>query len=96
MALVASALYLAFQLYFLVLLLRISFEMIQSYAPYFRPRSLVLVAFETTYTLTDPPVKALRKLLPPLQLGNVALDLSVLVIFFACSLAMTLLAPMVI
>ena len=32
--------------------------------------------FEIVYTLTDPPIKALRKLIPPLNLGGVSLDLA--------------------
>ena len=36
--------------------------------------------------VTDPPVKALRKLIPPVQLGGVGLDVSVLVLFFGLQL----------
>jgi YggT family protein len=40
----------------------------------------VLVALEGVYSATDPPVKALRKVLPPLRLGGVAIDLSFLAV----------------
>ncbi len=30
--------------------------------------------------MTDPPIKALRKVIPPLRLGNFALDLSFLLV----------------
>ena len=36
--------------------------------------------FEVVYTLTDPPVLALRRLIPPLRIGAVALDLSLMVL----------------
>jgi YggT family protein len=38
------------------------------------------VLAEVFYTLTDPPLRALRKVIPPLRIGNVSLDLSFLVL----------------
>jgi YggT family protein len=32
------------------------------------------------YSVTDPPIKALRRVVPPLRLGAVALDLSFLIV----------------
>ena len=45
---------------------------------------------EAIYTATDPPVKALRRVIPPLKLGGVALDLSILVLFLILAIAMRL------
>lgn len=95
MAVVASVAYLACLIFYLALLLRIGIEMIQSYAPAFRPRGAVLVACELIFTVTDPPVKALRKLIPPLRLGSVALDVSILVIFVAVTILLNILVPFV-
>lgn len=91
----ASALYLVLFFFQLALILRIGLEMIRAYSPRFRPSGVVLIACEAVYTVTDPPVKALRALIPPLRLGAVALDLSVIVLFFVTSLLMTLVAPFV-
>ncbi|MCG7444084.1 YggT family protein [Dermabacter vaginalis] len=93
MAILASLVYLAAYVFSILLLVRIGIEMIQSYARSFSPRGLVLIACEAIYTLTDPPVKALRSVIPPLKLGTVALDVSVLIIFFACSLISMLASP---
>ena len=41
------------------------------------------VIAEPLFVVTDPPIKALRRLIPPIRMGGVALDLSVLVLFFA-------------
>ena len=38
---------------------------------------------EVTYSVTDPPLKALRRVIPPLRIGGIALDLSFLVLFIA-------------
>ena len=47
-----------------------------------RPRGVALLVAEPVYTLTDPPLRALRKVIPPLRLGGVRLDLSFMVLFF--------------
>ena len=80
MQLVAGVLYLAVLLYLILLVARLVLEWIQSYAREYRPSGLVLVLFELVYTLTDPPVKALRRLIPPLRLGAVSLDLSLMIL----------------
>lgn len=77
---IAGVLYLAVLVYLLLLLARLVLEWIQSYAREYRPSGLVLVLFEVVYTLTDPPVLALRRLIPPLRVGAVALDLSLMVL----------------
>ncbi|HJG91518.1 MAG TPA: YggT family protein [Brachybacterium massiliense] len=80
MQIIAGVLYLAVLVYLLLLLARLVLEWIQSYAREYRPSGLVLVLFEVVYTLTDPPVLALRRLIPPLRIGAVALDLSLMVL----------------
>jgi YggT family protein len=41
-----------------------------------RPRGLLLILAELVYTITDPPVKAVRRVVPPLRAGGVAIDFS--------------------
>lgn len=43
----------------------------------------MLAVAEIIYTLTDPPVKAVRKVIPPLRLGGIALDLGFIIVFIA-------------
>jgi YggT family protein len=40
----------------------------------------LLVILEGAFTATDPPLKLLRRFIPPLRIGNVALDLGFLVL----------------
>jgi len=47
---------------------------------------LVLVLAETTYTITDPPLKFLRRFIKPIRLGSVALDLSFMILFLVVSI----------
>jgi YggT family protein len=56
-------------------------ETVQSFARQWRPTGVVLVLAEATYTVTDPPLKLLRRFIPQVRLGNVALDLSFMVLF---------------
>jgi YggT family protein len=76
--------YLSIPLYLVLLFLigRMVFETLQAFARSWRPRGVVLVLAEATYTVTDPPLKLLRRFIPSVRLGNVALDLSFTVLFF--------------
>ena len=65
------------RLYTLVLIVRIIIEMIQSFSRQFNPPRWFMVIAEPLFVITDPPVKALRRIVPPMQMGGVALDLSV-------------------
>lgn len=66
----------------LILIVRIIIEMIQSFSKNWRPQRWFSLLAEPLFLITDPPVKALRKLIPPLNMGGVSLDISVLVLFF--------------
>nr|WP_228073218.1 YggT family protein [Corynebacterium sp. ED61] len=68
--------------YTFILVLRIVIEMIQSFSRNWRPQRWFSILAEPVFVVTDPPVKALRKLIPPLRMGGIALDLSILVLFF--------------
>jgi len=48
------------------------------------------VAAHTVYSVTDPPLKVLRRLIPPLRLGGISLDLGFLLLFIAISVAMAI------
>ena len=74
------------QIYTWVLIARIIIEMIQSFSRQFNPPRWFMVIAEPLFVITDPPVKALRRLIPPLQMGGVALDVSVLVLFVLLSI----------
>ena len=72
--------------YFLVLLLRV----VLSWFP-LQPDGMAAQAFGLTITLTEPVLGPLRRILPPLRLGTVALDLSPIVLFFGLRILMGLL-----
>ncbi len=71
-------------LFILFLLGRIVLSWVQALARDWRPTGAVLVIVEAIYTVTDPPIKRLRSWIPPLTIGQIRLDLAVLILFFAC------------
>jgi len=66
-----------------LLWVRFIFDWVQLFARTWAPSGPVLILLEVVYSVTDPPIKALRHLIPPLRLGSVALDLSFLVVLIA-------------
>lgn len=81
-------------LYFLVLLARFVIDLVQMLSREWEPKGIVLLLCEFVYTLTDPPLKLLRKLIPPLKIGQVTLDLSFLVLIILLQIAIQLSATM--
>jgi YggT family protein len=67
-------------LYFVLLIGRLILDYVQIFARSWRPTGAVLVVAEVVYTATDPPLRALRRVIPPLRIGSVSLDLSFLVL----------------
>jgi YggT family protein len=70
----------ALYLYIAVLLARICLDWTRQFARKWRPAGAAAVSVELVYMATDPPIKLLRRLVPPLQLGTVSLDLSVIIL----------------
>jgi YggT family protein len=70
-------------LFLLLMIIRFVADWVQLLARSWRPHGLVAAGLEIVYSVTDPPIRALRRVLPPLRLGSVALDLSFMVIFIA-------------
>ncbi len=69
---------------FLVLLFaRFVVDWVMVLARSWRPSGLVAAGLEVVYTTTDPPLKAVRKVIPPLNLGSIRLDLGFMVLLIA-------------
>jgi YggT family protein len=88
---VISALIFVVYLFFAALICRLVLDWIQVLAREWRPSGPVLVLAEAIYTVTDPPLKFLRRLIPPLSLGTVRLDLAFLVLMLGVSFTLSIL-----
>ena len=80
----ALILKLAIQIYIYVLWARFILDWVRVLNPRFRPRGVLLVLFELVFTLTDPSIKMFRRILPPIRLGQISLDLGWMVTMFCC------------
>ncbi|WP_022916941.1 YggT family protein [Ruania albidiflava] len=72
--------YLLVLLFVVALLVRMAFDWVMYFAREWKPRGVALLAAEAVFSVTDPPLKALRRLIPPLRLGGMALDVAFLII----------------
>lgn len=80
MDIVLEVVLLALWIYFYLLLFRLVMQYVRMFARSWEPRGVMLVIMEATWTVTDPPLKALKKVIPPLRLGGIQLDMSFLVL----------------
>jgi len=67
-------------LFWLLLIARIVVEFIRSFSRDWRPRGVTVVILETIMTVTDPPVKLLRRVIPQLTVGAVRIDFSIMIL----------------
>lgn len=79
--------------FWLLLVARIVVEMVHAFARDWRPAGGVAVTLETIYTVTDPPVKLLRRLIPVVRIGGAGLDLSIMVLLLVVFILMRLAYP---
>jgi YggT family protein len=77
-------------LFFLTLIGRLVFDWVQVLSRDWRPKGAVLVVAELVYTVTDPPLRLLRKVIPSLNLGGMRIDIAFLVLMVITSLLMTI------
>lgn len=73
-----------------LLWVRFVFDWVQLFARQWSPRGPLLVLLEGVYSATDPPIKALRRVIPPLRLGSISLDLSFLIVLVGAYLLLQL------
>jgi len=77
-------------IFLLLLFVRVVFDWVQVFARDWRPRGIALVVAEAVYTVTDPPLRALRRVIPPLSLGAIRLDMAFLVLVIICVILQSL------
>ncbi|RLV55912.1 YggT family protein [Aeromicrobium phragmitis] len=80
---VGEAIWFILQIAILLVIARFIVDWVQVLARQWRPTGFVAVICEAIYTVTDPPLRALRKVIPPVRLGQVMLDLSPMVLLIA-------------
>ena len=80
-------------IYLVVLIGRMIFSWVQVFARDWHPSGILLVIAEGIYTITDPPLKFLRRFIPTVRLGMMALDLSFMVLFIVILILLEVVVP---
>lgn len=81
MAFILGLLHFVIWIFLLVLIARLILDWVQMFSRGWRPRGAMLVVAETVYSVTDPPLRSLRRVIPPVRLGAVQLDLAFTALF---------------
>ncbi len=79
--------------FWLLLTARVVAELVRSFARQWRPAGGAAVVLETVYTVTDPPVRLLRRLIPTVRIGGIGLDLSIIVLLLVVIILMRVADP---
>jgi len=90
MSSILSLIYWLLNLFLIALIGRLILDYIRIFSPNFRPRGFLLALAELIYSVTDRPLSFVRQFVPPLRLGGISLDLSLIVVFFVVQLLMRL------
>ena len=90
MGLIAVVLYYLLQAYFFALIGRFIIDLVLSINRGWRPRGLLVVLVESIYTITDPPLKLIRKIVPPVRVGAIQLDFGWTLLLLAVTFAQRL------
>ncbi|GAB2644200.1 YggT family protein [Gordonia jinhuaensis] len=93
MTVLREVIYYLLFIYWLLLLGRLVIELVRAFAREWRPTGFAVVVIEVVFTLTDPPIKLLRRILPPIPLGSVRLDLSLMITMIVVLILMQIVAP---
>lgn len=89
MEILGTTLVIILQVFIGFLWIRFIVDWVQVFARQWEPRGPLLVGLEGVYTVTDPPIVALRRVIPPLRIGSVALDLSFLLVMVGAFLLLS-------
>ena len=70
--------------FFLVMWARLVFDWVRALQPGWRPRGPALVLAEAAYSITDPPIKVVRRVIPPIRIGAARLEFSWSIVMLVC------------
>jgi YggT family protein len=89
MSAIAWLLYAALYVFFIAMWVRFVLDWVQVFSRSWRPRGPVLLVAEASYSLTDKPLRTVRRILPPLRIGGAAIDLGWSLLMIGVLIAMS-------
>lgn len=75
-----QVLFLLVYLFLVLLLARFVMSAVLQFGRRWRPGRGAAAGLEVVWSVTDPPLRALRRVIPPLRIGTVSIDLASLVL----------------
>jgi YggT family protein len=75
--------------------IRFVVDWVQVFARSWTPTGFLLVVLEIVYSATDPPIRALRRVIPPLRIGTVAIDLSFIIVMISAYLLLSIIGSFI-
>ena len=82
-SIVATIVYVGLTIFFVLMWARFILDLVRVFARRWRPRGVGLVLAEFVYVVTDPPIKLVRRVVPPLRVGGAALDFAWSIVMLA-------------
>jgi YggT family protein len=82
-SILATIVYVVLTIFFVLMWVRFILDLVRTFARRWRPAGAALVLAEAVYTVTDPPIKAVRRVIPPLRIGGAALDFAWSIVMLA-------------
>jgi len=83
-SILATVIYVALTIFFVVMWARFILDLARTFARQWRPTGFGLVLAEAVYAITDPPIKAVRRVVPPVRVGGAALDFAWSIVMLVC------------
>ena len=87
---IATIAYYALFLYLIALWARFILDLARNFARGWRPKGFLIVIAEIVFTITDPPIRTVRRVIPPIRLGGIALDFAWSIVLIAVLILMSL------
>jgi YggT family protein len=83
-SIIATVIYIALTIFFVFMWVRFVLDLVRTFARSWRPRGILLIFAEAVFAVTDPPIKLVRRVVPPLRIGGAALDFAWSIVMLVC------------
>ena len=83
MSVIIWIVYAVLWVFILIMWVRLIFDLIMSFNRGWRPKGAAVLIAEVAFTVTDPPIKAVRRVVPPLRLGDLTIDFAWTIVLLA-------------
>jgi YggT family protein len=87
-SIIGQVLYLVLYFVLVVLMVRFIMSLVMQFGRRWRPGRGAAATLEVVWSVTDPPLHALRRVIPPLRVGTVSVDMAFLLLLLILSLLM--------